>query len=512
MCSASGILAPPMILFKYKRMPQKIAHSVPQDWGVGITDSGSMTGESFFEYITNIFYPWLIKENVEFPIILFVDGHTSHLTLKLSEFCSQNKITLVALLPNATHILQSLDVAFFRPFKQQWKAKVFEWRMQNNGQKLSRDEFGVLLEKTLLSMNGTDNILKNGFRTCGIYPFNSKSIDYNRYFKTTESSGHTLHESTAEITEDNDGTEKYKQFLGFLEKDIPDKIDLFQQCTTEWTGNVEDKSLFCLWKNVSQKASRSIDISTNTGELIDEVLKEGNVSFNADDANNFFIDLDEEEFVLLSNNVQNCTPSKTPMNNNELIVININNSTLYNGALSSNDLNTVKQDEHNSEQMNNVTIEHTNPQVTPEPPATISEENEDNKNTLQEQDFNKIKESESAQVAEPCNNQQHEDAPELPQVQVQDLSGVPTPFKRCLFWPGPQPQKSNIKTKKKIHSVASSERWQEYHKKLQDEKDKKDADKERRKADREAKKKLKSDAKEGDQNKIENKRQKNVLK
>lgn len=56
MCNAAGILPPPMILFNYKRIPQKIANSIPETWGVGHTDSGWMTGESFYEYVTNIFY------------------------------------------------------------------------------------------------------------------------------------------------------------------------------------------------------------------------------------------------------------------------------------------------------------------------------------------------------------------------------------------------------------------------------------------------------------------------
>lgn len=60
-----------------------------------------MKGENFFEYITNVFYPWVVKTAIQFPVVLFVDGHSSHLTQPLSAFCAEHEIELVALHPNA---------------------------------------------------------------------------------------------------------------------------------------------------------------------------------------------------------------------------------------------------------------------------------------------------------------------------------------------------------------------------------------------------------------------------
>lgn len=40
-----------------------------------------------------------------------------------SQFCEKNGIILVALLPNATHILQPMDVAVFRSLKEPWRKK-----------------------------------------------------------------------------------------------------------------------------------------------------------------------------------------------------------------------------------------------------------------------------------------------------------------------------------------------------------------------------------------------------
>lgn len=104
MVNAKGMLGP-LVLFSYKRIPYSITATMSTSWGIGKTESGWMTGESFFEYIANIFYPWLISSNIELPVILYVDGHSFHMTMPLSNFCNKKGIILIALYPNSTHIL-----------------------------------------------------------------------------------------------------------------------------------------------------------------------------------------------------------------------------------------------------------------------------------------------------------------------------------------------------------------------------------------------------------------------
>nr|XP_012148650.1 PREDICTED: uncharacterized protein LOC105663577 [Megachile rotundata] len=72
-----------MVIFFYVRIPSHIISLMPNEWGVGRSSSGWMTGQSFYEYITNVFYKWLLKKDIPLPVILFVDGHVSHLTFSL---------------------------------------------------------------------------------------------------------------------------------------------------------------------------------------------------------------------------------------------------------------------------------------------------------------------------------------------------------------------------------------------------------------------------------------------
>ena len=147
--SATGVLAPSMIIFPYKKMPESIPRSMLSGWSAGKSDSGWQTAETFFEYICNVFEPWLTKNKIVRPVILYVGGHSSHITGSLVLFCRQKDIVLIALFPNATHLLQPLDVALFRPLTRAWKKFFSEWRLDNQA-KIRREDFENVTAAILL--------------------------------------------------------------------------------------------------------------------------------------------------------------------------------------------------------------------------------------------------------------------------------------------------------------------------------------------------------------------------
>ncbi|KAJ8912671.1 hypothetical protein NQ315_008999 [Exocentrus adspersus] len=100
--SASGELPPPMMVFAYERIPASIAASTPASWAI------------------------------------------------------------VSLYPNATHILQPMDVAIFHPLKSRWKEVVMKWRIAHNADRLRKEHFSILLTKALETI--TPEMLANGFR------------------------------------------------------------------------------------------------------------------------------------------------------------------------------------------------------------------------------------------------------------------------------------------------------------------------------------------------------------
>lgn len=177
--SASGVLVSPMIIYPYKRIPDYIRKTLPKGWGLGISDNGWMTKEVFYEYISKVFHPHLVTVGTIFPVIFFVDGYATHLTLPVSKLCVQLKIILIALYPNATRILQPADVSAFKPLKNGWNKKVSEWRRQNIGESLTRQKFAPLLEEVILSSISPE-IIQKGFRACGLFPWDVNAIDFSR--------------------------------------------------------------------------------------------------------------------------------------------------------------------------------------------------------------------------------------------------------------------------------------------------------------------------------------------
>ncbi|KAJ8927713.1 hypothetical protein NQ314_019791 [Rhamnusium bicolor] len=116
-----------MVVYPYQRIPDKISAGLDPTWVIGRSEHGWMTTETFYQYIGNVFHPYLLENRVKFPVILFVDGHKSHLTYELSVLCSELKIEVIALYPNVTRIIQPADVAVFRPIKVAWRAAVRKW-------------------------------------------------------------------------------------------------------------------------------------------------------------------------------------------------------------------------------------------------------------------------------------------------------------------------------------------------------------------------------------------------
>lgn len=199
--SASGCITSPMIIYPYKRLPRNIVESVPNGWGIGASENGWMKAELFYEYISNVLHPYLLKQKVQFPVILFVDGHKTHQTLELSNLCSEIQIILICLYPNATRILQPADVSSFKPLKNAWKRAVASWRNSNNFIQITKIHFAPILKEALSAL--TEITIANGFRACGLYPWNSGAIDYSKCLgKQTSSQETMITHITAEDAED----------------------------------------------------------------------------------------------------------------------------------------------------------------------------------------------------------------------------------------------------------------------------------------------------------------------
>ena len=119
--TASGKILSPFLLFPGRQVNPSFALDLPAHSKCYPPETRWMTKELFHEWIKNLFIPYWADPNSRGHVLLLLDGHASHISLKTSKLCSENKIQLFRIPPNTTHLIQPLDKGFFGPFKANWK-------------------------------------------------------------------------------------------------------------------------------------------------------------------------------------------------------------------------------------------------------------------------------------------------------------------------------------------------------------------------------------------------------
>lgn len=217
-----------------------------------------MTSVTFLQYIKDGFKPFLERNKIRLPVILFVDGHGSHLSLQVSEFCSENQIILVALYPNSTHILQPMDVAVFHPLKQKWKDAVHRYNAEHSGRKpLNRHTFPILLDRVFKRTVKTYHYV-NGFEACGLFPFNENNIRFDRIIKTknyTSPQDVLCPESVPQTI-----SSRTNELLIDLEELIPPEklLKFYRHSDNEWPNDCS-KDLYDIWKQIKGRRDAELD-------------------------------------------------------------------------------------------------------------------------------------------------------------------------------------------------------------------------------------------------------------
>lgn len=285
--SASGKMTPPMMIHSYKRMPAAVLLNNPAKWSVGISETGWQTQQTFYEYMTNIFYKWLLEEKVQFPVILFIDGHKSHVSLTLSEFCATNKIELIALYPNSTHLTQPMDVGVFKPLNNSWENQLEEWKTKNQFSKIERKDVAPILEKAINPEKYGEH-LKSAFRKSGIFPFDVENIEFSRILPpitATDSQEQLWNEEATVPTiaepfsgEKNVPVDRLQHFESLMGNSV---LNSFRKSAGVWTGSKEYSILFTIWKQMSKEAEHSTKSPNPITDTMSTETSDSTVNFES---------------------------------------------------------------------------------------------------------------------------------------------------------------------------------------------------------------------------------------
>ena len=143
--------------------------------------NGYMDEELFYTWFSQLFVPRTAHLRKR---ILFIDGHGSHISLRLIDLAKESNVILFCLPPHTTHLLQPLDVAVFSPLKNHFsKITDFVQIISATSNELTtvyvnKANFHLIFKEAFNRTMSIATVIA-GFRKTGIYPFNKTAVKVN---------------------------------------------------------------------------------------------------------------------------------------------------------------------------------------------------------------------------------------------------------------------------------------------------------------------------------------------
>lgn len=148
---------PPMAVFDRKILKAELKmDEVPETIIYALTDNGWSNSEVFDYGFTIIFLAYTPTAR---PLLLMMDGHSSHYNPSTIKIASAQQVILFCLPPHTTHMAQPLDVGCFGVLKKYWGEECHDYNIVNNPCAWAR----AMVPKNICA----------GFRATGVYPLDS---------------------------------------------------------------------------------------------------------------------------------------------------------------------------------------------------------------------------------------------------------------------------------------------------------------------------------------------------
>ena len=171
-CNAAGYAIPPLVIFDRKILKVELTFGEVPETMYGLSSSGWIDSEIFDAWFQNHFLTYAPASR---PLLLVLDGHSSHFNPATIRRAAEEKVILFCLPPNTTHKTQPLDKGCFGPLKAYWREECHNYLTANRGKVITRFQFSELFGRAWKNGMTMKNII-GGFKTTGIYPFNPDEL------------------------------------------------------------------------------------------------------------------------------------------------------------------------------------------------------------------------------------------------------------------------------------------------------------------------------------------------
>ncbi|XP_065653122.1 uncharacterized protein LOC136080428 [Hydra vulgaris] len=119
----------------------------------------------------------------ESPVLLLLDSHESHISVKGLELAIQHGITMISFPPHCSHKLQPLDRTVFGPLKRFYNSACDNWMVSHPRPMTIYDIVSIVREPYTKAFSPSN--IQTGFRVAGIEPFNSEIFKDDEYLPSS---------------------------------------------------------------------------------------------------------------------------------------------------------------------------------------------------------------------------------------------------------------------------------------------------------------------------------------
>lgn len=105
------------------------------------------------------------------PVLLIIDGHSSHKDLDVILYAKQKHIHMISLPPHTSHKIQPLDRSIMKPFKNAYNEACGFWMRKYPNMKITLKDIAGLVNSAFSRICRME-LAQSGFECTGIYPLN----------------------------------------------------------------------------------------------------------------------------------------------------------------------------------------------------------------------------------------------------------------------------------------------------------------------------------------------------
>ena len=188
MVSAAGGDPLVMVVYKADNLYESWKRNGPKGCFYSHSPSGWFDIKNFELFFFEVALPHMRRKTGK--KLMIGDNASTYFSPAIIEACRRHDIAFVSLPPNATHLMQPLDVAVFKPVKAAWSSVLSDYKKKHpKDPSIGKADFPSLLAATLKKAP-PGQYMAAGFRRCGLYPLNIEEVtrrlpDANRKVAST---------------------------------------------------------------------------------------------------------------------------------------------------------------------------------------------------------------------------------------------------------------------------------------------------------------------------------------